>query len=138
MAKITSLAQLEREVTNRINRCLRQDIAPLIKEEIQKATDDVVYDIYDPKIYERRRNNGGLRDVQNMTAVFDDCSVDVYNDTSATGRNFDPLDEKIEYGYGAQDQPYNIGRPFMDTAQKNVNRREKEISRILQRAVNEG
>ena len=138
MAKVTTIAQLEQEVKKRINRSLRNEITPLIKEEIKKSVDDKVYDVYDPKKYERRKEDGGLQDEQNMTAVFEDYGVSVYNDTSAAGKNFDPLDEKIEYGYGALDQPYNVGRPFMDTAQEYVNRRSNDIQRIIQRAIKHG
>ena len=138
MAKVTTIAQLEQEVKKRINWSLRNQIAPLIKEEIKKSVDDEVYDVYDPTRYKRRKENGGLQDEQNMTEVFEDYGVSVYNDTSAVGKNFDPLDEKIEYGYGALDQPYNVGRPFMDTAQEYVNRRSSDIQRIIHRAINHG
>ena len=136
MAEIKSLQDLEKEVNKRINRCLRDDIAPLIKHEIQKSVDENVYEVYDPIIYERRKEEGGLMDVQNMTAIYEDCGVDVYNDASAVGKNFDPLDEKIEYGYGYMDKAYNVGRPFMDKAQDNVNSRADEIVRLLSKAIN--
>ena len=54
MAKVTTIAQLEQEVKKRINWSLRNQIAPLIKEEIKKSVDDEVYDVYDPTRYKKK------------------------------------------------------------------------------------
>lgn len=137
MAKeIRSFAELEREVNRRINKCLREEVTPLIKQEIQKSVDDVVYAAGTPTVYKRRGDNGGLRDVDNMVAFYQNGEVDIYNVAEASGKNFDPLDERLIYGYGDEDKWYNQPRPFMDAAQESVNRQAGEIVRLLDKAIN--
>ena len=131
MPTVNNMAELERLVRSRIESALHQKIAPIIKQEIQKSVDDTVYAAGTPSSYRRRVDNNGLHDMQNMTTVIEPYCVRVYNDTSASGKNFDPLDERIEYGYGSQDEWYNKPRPFIDNAQINVNRRADEIKQII-------
>ena len=135
MPTVNNMAELERLVRSRIESALRQKIAPIIKQEIQKSVDDTVYAAGTPSSYRRRVDNNGLHDMQNMTTVMDPYRVRVYNDASASGKNFDPLDERIEYGYGSQDEWYNKPRLFIDNAQLNVNRRVDEIKQIIHDSI---
>lgn len=135
MPIIKNMSELESVVRSRIESALSQRVAPIIKQEIQKSVDDTVYAAGTPAFYKRRMDHNGLRAEQNMVADMEPYCIRVHNDTRASGRDFDPLDERIEYGYGSRDEWYNQPRPFMDTAQLYVNRRADEIKQIIHDAI---
>ena len=140
MTKCRNRADLEAVIRQRINSALKNDVADLIKQEMQKAIDDVVYEAGTPTVYRRRKDKNGLRDEQNMTDVLDSssCTIRVYNDTSASGKRFDPLDEKIEFGYNTNSNWYDEPRPFVDITQQRINAQSKKIKNMLQHAVDYG
>ena len=131
MPTVNNMAELESIVRKRIEAALSRKIAPIIKQEIQKSVDDTVYAAGTPSSYRRRVDNNGLHDERNLVTEMGPYCVRVHDDASASGKNFDPLDERIEYGYGSQDEWYNKPRPFIDNAQMNVNRRVDEIKQII-------
>ncbi|MEG0020507.1 MAG: hypothetical protein RR728_08170, partial [Oscillospiraceae bacterium] len=49
-----------------INNALIGDVADGAKETMQNVIDDVVYKSYNPTVYSRRGDNGGLSDKRNM------------------------------------------------------------------------
>ena len=49
-----------------IPKMLKDKVAPVIKNIEQDVTQEVVYDVYNPTVYERRYENGGLKDKDNM------------------------------------------------------------------------
>lgn len=133
---VKTLGELEVQLNKQIKKAL-PSVAKIIKREIQKSVDDVVYGAGSPQFYNRRgTGTGGLRSLDSLREEYDNLAVDVFEDASAQGKNFDPLDENIELGYGEQNRWYNQPRPFMETAQEYVNRCKDEICDVVDKIVN--
>lgn len=132
---------IERKALKKIKGALEKKIAPLIKQEIIKAVDDVVYSAGTPHYYIRRRSDMmGLQDqyslVTEIIADSDSVTVNVYNRSEPDHGGFEPLASNIEEGYADRDAWYNKPRPFMSKAQECVNNKANEIVRILSDEVN--
>lgn len=130
-----NMRDLQAAVEARITQCLREKIEPMMRDIIQRNTQANVYDVYDPMVYRRRGTNGGMLDTRNYVAEYDGMSLYMYNRAPASRRSFDPLVYRIEYGYGAQDRPYNIGRPSMYPSQVELNARRGEIEGFLRQSL---
>ena len=127
----TDIRKLQAAIERRVQQCLRERIEPMIKNIIQETTQKNVYDVYDPLSYERRGKNGGMLDRKNYIAEYDGMALYVYNRTPADGSDFDPLVYNIEYGYDMQDKPYNVPRPSMYPAQRELMARRDEVEGFL-------
>lgn len=96
------MKHIEKDVTD----VLQHEVADTAKSHMQEAIQADVYDIYTPEHYERRLENGGLLDSDNI-------KVDVSGDT-LTVRDVAPLDNErkdwdlddiVIHGYGTQPFP---------------------------------
>lgn len=62
-----NLVQLEKELNKRINNALNDDVVyETVKNQMIATTYEEVYDVYSPKKYKRRGENGGLLDENNI------------------------------------------------------------------------
>ena len=111
-----------------------RDITPAIAEEMknieQEVINEVVYDAYSPTYYERRYEDGGLGDKENMEHDIEETAngfiISVKNTTKGNdeyseaegytdGYIADIIEEGKGYGYGLDDV---IGaRPFTEISQ---------------------
>ena len=79
------------------------EVADTVKDNMAEAVHTSVYDAYSPQYYNRRMNNGGLSDTQNMEVTEIQNGISVHNATPLdNGRNDYSLDEIIVYGLGNQ------------------------------------
>ena len=130
-----------------------RDIAPAIAEEMknieQEVINEVVYNAYSPTYYERRCEDGGLSDKENMEHDIEETAngfiISVKNITKGndeyseaegytTGYIADIIEEGKGYGYGLD----NIigARPFNEESQEEIdstNRIENTIIRELKK-----
>lgn len=111
------------------------DVAYEVAEEIKdievEVINEVVYNQYDPRHYERRMENGGLTDKRNMkedvNLISDGLDITVINETrgnsdykNAQGYTSGYIADIIEEGkgYGYDLDSYIGARPFQETTQK--------------------
>lgn len=110
-----NLKELEKELYKRINIALDTDVADTVKDVMTDHIIQDVYDKYDPTAYQRRYNDGGLLDSENIVATIgDDGELLVQNVTMGSGTYYIPNIKKtftsanadkfitpvIEYGKG--------------------------------------
>lgn len=126
-----------------IPKMLKDKVAPVIKNIEQDVTQEVVYDVYNPAVYERRYENGGLKDKDNMiervTSDGNSILLEIKNVTTVSEDSYDHsqgtyLDEIIEYGLPAYNTEYNQPRPFTQKTQERINE-SGEIEKIIQQSL---
>lgn len=118
---VKNTKQLMKMIEKDIDLALMTDVADSVKETMQESIDENVYNHPDkpagaPYYYDRRRDSGGLRDVNNMIEKLVQRGVlEVRNDTPPKNPGFDRfLAKPIQKGYGDEEQWYNQPREFID------------------------
>lgn len=127
-----------------IEETVSQEIADEIKRIEQKAIDELVYNVYVPKAYVRRYDDGGLRDAENMEVRIrrkgDKVEIEVSNRTITNkawgsyafyNNLLQPLIEDGIYDWRGENPP---PRPFIDETQERVDS-SVEIERILSKVL---
>ena len=142
-----SLQELEKYLQGQIEDTLNKDMAQYVKDEITVAVGTDVYESGEPKVYVRRAGNeyGGMKNARGTGSLADPevMKHEVVNGelTVTNEAGFNPgyssendaidrsksLAENIHYGYGSRKTWWNVERPFMDTARKNVKDNMGEI-----------
>ncbi len=98
-----NLNSLCRHIEKQIQDTMVNEVADTVKDNMTEAVHTSVYDAYSPQYYNRRMNNGGLSDTQNMEVTEIQNGISVHNATPLdNGRNDYSLDEIIVYGLGNQ------------------------------------
>lgn len=98
-----NLNSLCRHIEKQIQDTMVNEVADTVKDNMTEAVHTSVYDAYSPQYYNRRMNNGGLSDTQNMEVTEIQNGISVHNATPLdNGRNDYNLDEIIVYGLGNQ------------------------------------
>lgn len=117
MPSFKTMKELEKYINANLKQVLADDVGkgvvrPKIKENIQTE----VYDKYEqPVVYERRKDDGGLTDDDNITVTMvDDNTVSIESSRMDDGRNVGLV---VETGEGYNEDwyfPYtHKGRPYM-------------------------
>ena len=125
-----NLKELEKELYKRINTALDTEVADTVKEVMIDHIIQDVYDVYDPTLYSRRMNDGGLMDRDNIISTIDgEGGLLVQNVTTGspnytiggktyTSKNADkPIAGVIETGQGYDIHGWEYDgkpRPFME------------------------
>lgn len=68
--RVNNLKELETELKKRIQNALANEVNDVVGDVMQDHIIQDVYDVYDPVIYSRRMNNGGLLDRDNIVSDF--------------------------------------------------------------------
>ena len=107
-----------------IEYAMEVEVATMARVAIHNAVESEVYEKYDPLVYRRRGDDGGLADQSqdNMEAVYDrqtrTLTVQDVNEDDDTGRRVAPI---VESGRGYQYPVKGMkARPFHSVAQKNM------------------
>ena len=121
--------ELKKQIEARVKKALVEDVAEVVKENESDTIERVVYGVYTPVLYRRRRDNGGMIDHENMRVNVLDNAIEVYNDTPVTHyfdkvdcsyhcpiKNVVSLDLLLEYGDGGPGGEYthkhtSVGEP---------------------------
>ena len=132
-----------------------RDITPAIAEEMknieQEVINEVVYNAYSPTYYERRYEDGGLSDKENMEHDIEETAngfiISVKNITKGNdeyskaegytdGYIADIIEEGKGYGYGLDDV---IGaRPFTEISQNVIDYTDKIENTIIRELKKRG
>lgn len=130
-----------------------EDMQKVIKETMQEHLETDVYAQYTPYVYQRRKEDGGLLDADNIeikpinnSGLDTTISVKEVAEYNGQPDNqiYDTLAERIEYGLPRGRVPYKRPRPFMQetyedlkqsglitkTLKKNM---QKHISKIIEK-----
>lgn len=129
MATYSSLTELFASLQQSINETMVDEVATVVKETMQAEVQNTVYSVYNPKVYERRYDQGGLIDEENYHAeLVADGTVAITNDTSINevygGDDSMSLTEQIiegkGYNYGNGSEPYAQPRDFIDATKEDL------------------
>ena len=135
------IEELYADLLNEIKNTVADEIAKEMKKIEQEVIDRNVYSAFSPKVYERRKDDGGLRSEGNMVEGIsidgDSVIIEVENMTTGNERYNDywkgeiqPLIESGSYMWNGKMPP---PRPFIDDAQREV---DKRIDKIVEDALN--
>ena len=135
------IEELYADLLNEIKNTVAKEIAKEMKKIEQEVIDRNVYSAFSPKVYERRKDDGGLRSEDNMVEGIsidgDSVIIEVENMTTGNERYNDywkgeiqPLIESGSYMWNGKMPP---PRPFIDDAQREV---DKRIDKIVEDALN--
>ncbi len=127
MSKVMSIAQLKMHVDSKIATAMK-DVSEAIKDEQQNQIEKVVYRGYipgspdgEPWEYERRREDGGLADrdnmIENIIYTANGVELLVKNITKGSDDNFEIAD-LVEYGDGHNGKYYSFKYNRDDTSWK--------------------
>jgi hypothetical protein len=135
-------AAIEAEITKKLASALQNECFEEIRDTEQSVIDEVVYDVYSPKIYDRRDISGGLIADENIKLnIIDDLTIKVTNDTPAnldyngTDKN---LAELVEFGNGynntyydyPRNLPYVEPRPFTEETVERLKQNKNHIKAL--------
>jgi hypothetical protein len=127
MPLVRNQKELEVMLLKYVTKAMKDTVAPAIKEMESANVDEFVYNVYEPKVYERRMDNGGLSDINNMsdniTISGNSISLTVDNNTM-TNTDFMPrngtphlIAGEVEFGYGydygGYGQAFEEERPYI-------------------------
>jgi hypothetical protein len=126
--EFSNLKQLEKYLNKQMADVLQNEVAEKVKDVEQESIDRTVYRGYQPTspdsepwVYERRRDDGGLRDRRNMeeaiTHTSNGVELSVENTTTGKDDNFEIAD-LVEYGDGTNGKEYTFKRNRDDTAKQ--------------------
>jgi hypothetical protein len=139
MADFTSLEALFTSLQQDINESLVKDVAPVVEETMQAEVQNTVYSVYQPKMYDRRLNDGGLLDMGNYhSKLIEDGTVAITNDTPINeiygGDDSMSLTEQIIEGkgyiYGDGTEPYAQPRDFMEAAREDLRQTNAHVEAL--------
>ncbi|MBE6845441.1 MAG: hypothetical protein E7508_07000 [Ruminococcus sp.] len=98
---MTDLDKLFERIEKDIQDTLKNEVAETVKDNLQTAIQEGVYNAYTPKLYKRRKNNGGLLDRRNMESRIDGNTLTVRDNAPLdNGRTNYALDDIIVNGLG--------------------------------------
>ena len=131
MAEYSSYEALFAALQQSINETMIDEVATAAKDTMQAEIQNTVYSVYEPKVYQRRYDNGGLIDAANMKSeLIADGTVAITNETpinDAYGGSDSPsLAEQIITGQGYTYQGYGAGaylqpRDFISATEDDLN-----------------
>lgn len=134
MANITlkSLNELKKYVDAKVRESLKDDVAPVVKEKMQKHIESDVYDVYEPKKYHRTgrlKKDIEIREVDNGVAI-------VPTRTDGDTENYIPaiIESGKGYTYSGYGYAYEQPRPFVQNTKEEILREgmhKKELAKSL-------
>lgn len=111
---------------------LNNEVSSHIKKKMQENEEEYVYSKYKPKVYSRRKENLGLKDLNNIphevTVKGNVISLIISNETKFNSKNIPSgfteteLAVFVNNGLGDDESlpPYKQERPFLDETQKDM------------------
>lgn len=111
-----SLNDLFKYIEKNVTEIMEKDVAQAVKDEQQRQINDLVYEAYEPYVYQRRMwSNGGLGDEEVMVATIgktaDGVVLSVVNLARGSNQEHLYIAPLVEYGHdnghGKYQHPYN-------------------------------
>lgn len=128
MVKFNNIKELEKYMNKQMSEVMNNEMAQMVKKKESESVEKNVYQAYQPSSpdgepwkYERRRTNGGLADIRNMTHEVinsgNGVELTVENKTKGKDQNFE-IDDLVEYGDGYNGKEYEFKKNRDGTAQQ--------------------
>lgn len=152
MPEFSKWSDLEKYLKKQIKDALANEVKSEVVETERRHVQKDVYEVYNPKMYKRRKENGGLMDEKNIVGVMlSDDTLEVENKTPANpygipqervtteGKNLPGLIEfGDDNGYGRYDFPpsdgeddsYMFPRPFISNTVEELKNSKAHISAL--------
>ena len=157
--KVKSLKELRSKVEKAIKNSLEKEVYEMVITTERSHTDTDVYKKYKPKVYVRRLDEGGLRDIRNMVYDKSKTKNGILEVENITKYNIDKQDDDgndsgfsltalIEYGVeklypgteerlrkqGKEIPPYGLPRPFISNTKKEI-KEENKFPKALKKGL---
>ncbi|MBX4152349.1 hypothetical protein [Paenibacillus lautus] len=130
MTTVKNVKELEKvlqQLQSKINKVQLQNVAPVVKGVMKEKIEEEVYSVYDPTMYERDREHGGLLDEANMeVTMLNETTLSVENIRSDNGRNVAEIVETGE-GYDFEFMYNGIPRPFTEATREELRNTNEHI-----------
>lgn len=109
MPKAKDLKELEKLIKEKISKSLQTNVAQTARETIKDSIEDVVYAVYEPTMYERQKDDGGLTDDDNiLTTMVNETTLSIESHRMDGDKN---VSETIITGDGYDYEFPYYGRP---------------------------
>ena len=151
MAKVScsKVSGLQRAIAERVNKALNNEVADYVKGKLKDQIEDDIYASYIPYVYERRMDNHGLLDDNNMPHDAKNCTLKVYERAPVdpprleNHKEYNHLDglarllEEGPYDPWGSAHPDIWARPrkFMTNTQKEINKHNYQIRKMIKERV---
>lgn len=143
MADFTRIYErLQKAVLSKVVEEAGESIEDISKEILLEAIDEEVYKgAFQPNVYERRGENGGYKDRENLKTFIDDSYEDkiVFLTENVTTGSHDMygnrIDAVIEYGEGYTWNRQPPPRPVFATAKEKLVEKKNEIIAEIEKAI---
>ena len=143
MKPAKNFKELEKQLNEVLRDVMTKEVAEKVKDVQQEELENEVYSSYQPYEYERRRDNGGLQDRDNMIATITNygggLQLSVKNITKGDQDDYE-IAGLIEYGHegghGDYSYPFNRDntawkflrpRPFIEESRKTLMKHGEHI-----------
>ncbi len=124
-----NLESLFQHLETQIQDVMQHEVADTAKEIVRDAVQEDVYDVFTPKVYTRRMENGGMSDMDNYSVEAIKNGIAIRNDTPLdNGRDTPRLDEIVVYGKGRMPFPrdyYSSGTRMLEKSGAHVSALKK-------------
>lgn len=122
-----NITALLKHIEKQVQNTMTNEVADAVKDNMSEAIQISVYDAYRPEYYNRRMQNGGLIDRDNMEVVEIQNGIAVHDTAPLdNGRKDYNLDEIIVCGLGSQ--PF--GRDFYSETEKRLSENQDHIKAL--------
>lgn len=151
MAKVScsTVRGLQTAITKRVNKALANEVADYVEDKLKQHVKDDVYNSYIPYMYERRKENGGLLDDNNISHTVKNKTLTVYErapvdpprlESHKEYTNKDGLAQLLEaspYDPWGSAHPDLWARPrkFMSNTQEDINKHNSEIKKMIKNRI---
>jgi len=147
MPDFADLSMLESHILNSISKAMQNEVADVVKKEESKQIKKY-YNMFTPKFYERRMDDGGLSDINNMRTItpkINNHSVSMtiknetagnpdYNESQTPTKNLAGIFYSGQgYNYhGVMSKYYERPRPANEDAIEELQRNKRHISALIE------
>lgn len=143
-----TISSLEKQIKARAGKALKNEVANYTTNKLKEHIQKDVYDTYNPVMYERRKEDGGLMDDGNIRKVYRAGKLNVYEEASPASSDGtsdtpqskpDALALIIEQGAKNPQNHYHYKwmepRPFVSNTQDEINRNPTEILEMIKKRI---
>lgn len=120
MPKAKDFKELDKFLKERLGKALEVNVAKTGRETMKEKIEDRVYGVYDPVLYDRQKDDGGLTDDENiLTTMVNETTLSIESHRMDGDKN---VSEVIVSGQGYDyDFPYNgRSRDFVEATKEEL------------------
>lgn len=132
------LRDLEKKLEDKILSAMLKEVGEAVTKEGINQVEETVYS-YEPKVYERKKKDGGLSDERNWDREAIHNGVKVWNTRTENGRNIPEIIETGEgYEYTGYGYEYEEPRPFIENTRESLRRDKAHVEALKEGLKRQG